>query len=230
MKKTMENNMKWRERRFNMIAESSNNRNVRVTGAKADDAPMTKHHQILADLRRMSEEQQRASNIAAIEGRMMAGRRLSPSELAFLRDNAPEMYDKAIRIERERREYERELANARSKEDVDRIHQKYIKQFVMEAKSVKRSDMPKSEKLAAMKTIQMRMSAVVSSRFEFMQSELYRNLPDTDEESNKLFSIPIRMNDIGDLLHFLNNLIARFTAPAAENEVSEAAALLDIEA
>jgi hypothetical protein len=189
----MKNEMKWREKKHNFKTTGSFDApklNAKKPDANAPEKDvmdmrevLSQQEQMLADLKQMNEDSRRATKLNAIEGKMMSGRRLTVKEFNFLRENAPEMYDKAVRIERERNEYERELRMARSKEDVERLRWTRMGMFVAEAGAIRRSDMPKADKKEAMEMVQMRMNAVVNEHLNFVMSSEYLRLADTDEEA-----------------------------------------------
>jgi glutathione synthase/RimK-type ligase-like ATP-grasp enzyme len=177
MIKNMEHEIKWKQRRENTKNEHKN-QNI------LDDV-MSEKQRMVADLQRMNEEQERGMRITVIESRMLSGRRLSLRELNYLKEHAPELHSKAVKIERERREYEAELKWARSKEDVARIHGRRTMMFSAEAKHVMSSNKPKSEKLESLRFIHMRVNATVNTYNGFVETRNYAKLPDKDVNSRR---------------------------------------------
>jgi len=161
---------------------------------------------VIEDLRQMREDNHILLMMSSIETALRTGRRLSQAEFDFLKEHAPELYTKAREIERERDAYRRELENARSKEEVSRIHMRRAMQFATEAQMVMRSDKPQAEKLAAMESIFMRMVAIFDEHRNFVQSRRFMELPDECEFRSLYISIDLTENEIEDPVQFLNDL------------------------
>ena len=149
---------------------------------KKAEQPKTQSETMAAELKKLHEDNRKAQILTTIEGKMMAGKRLSKKELDYLKEHSPELYEKAVKIAAEREAYERAIKNAKSKEEVERIRQQVMQNFVAEAKAVMASNMPKAQKLEAMKFITMRMHAVLDQHHEFMETAEYHALPETDDD------------------------------------------------
>ena len=202
----------WRDKKQNLTERNNELLGISNNSSSAELGTARTQEQILIDdLMQMKNDNRRAMEISMIEGRLLAGRRLSREELDFLRENAPHLYDKAVKVERERREYERAMSNARSKEDVARIHKNKSMQFASEARTVMSSNMTQEARLSAMRFIQMRMMAVNNSHIEFIQSPEYQKLPDeckfTSVYSNYRMVI-VEDEEINDPVQFLNDLFS----------------------
>ncbi|MCL2873348.1 MAG: hypothetical protein FWE29_00290 [Defluviitaleaceae bacterium] len=212
----MSNHVKNRD--FNMLrrGEIDNRSLTRRTISEEDNCTksaeiervIAQREALLEDLRRLKEDNRTALTIATIEAALRSGRRLSKAELDFLRENNPELYEKAKKIEREREAYARELANARSKEDVARIHKRKAMQFAAEAKTVIKSNMSRTDKFEEMEFIFMRMAAVFNEHRSFVQSREYQELPDECDNKTIYVTAVYEGNDIVDPVQFLNDLFA----------------------
>lgn len=104
--------------------------------------------------------------INAISGRLKAGKKLSGSDMAFLRKHAPDLYEKAVKIARERDEYRRRLDKAKTKDDADRVHMRKMQQMSMEAKH---SD-------ADPEFMNMRVAAILDERGSYVTNGSYSRL------------------------------------------------------
>lgn len=67
------------------------------------------------------EQDPTARRIEALRAKLKAGKRLTSEEMDFLREHAPELYIKAVRVAMERDEYERALRRAKTREEVERL-------------------------------------------------------------------------------------------------------------
>lgn len=61
------------------------------------------------------------SKLNRILNKFRAGRKLTPAELQYLEEKAPEMYQKVVQIQKQREQLEQEVKNADSKEEAQEI-------------------------------------------------------------------------------------------------------------
>lgn len=61
-----------------------------------------------------------------IKSKMARGKKLSDAELEYLRQNASQLYAKAVRITRDREELERRLKNCRTKEEARQVQRSFL--------------------------------------------------------------------------------------------------------
>ena len=105
-----------------------------------------------------------------ISQKLKIGKQLTSEELAYLRVYNPEMYKIAIRVEASRKALKTQLANCKSKEEVQQV-------FVMRVQVIQTmKDDPAREAMTAMVNREMK---------EFRKSREYAKLPLTVEESKK---------------------------------------------
>ncbi len=67
------------------------------------------------------EEDRVENQISMLASKIASGKTLSPKELEFLRRNAPDLYELAMKIKAEVEAFEEELKKCSSKEDVERL-------------------------------------------------------------------------------------------------------------
>lgn len=104
---------------------------------------------------------------ARIRAKLKAGKRLTAKELRYLKENNPTLYLHAIRIETKRRNVERELQNASSKEEVEEIRCRAMA-------AIGEKD-PVKEYMRA---------AVQEAVEKFKESDEYSALPEQEEDLN----------------------------------------------
>jgi len=107
-----------------------------------------------------------------IRNKMRSGRRLSNDEKEFLRIHALNL-EKAMRIENERDEFRRELANCKTKEEAKRLKASKSLELQIEARTAKDSEF-----------IVMRMMTIFDEFADFRKSEEYADIPSEYEESD----------------------------------------------
>jgi len=145
---------------------------------KPDNAPKTE----LDYIKESFEAQKKGAAIKALESKMMGGKKLTPEELEYLREHHPELYEKAVKIEREREAYRQELEKAKSKEEVRKIHERKAQEFLAEAKAIEGSNLSKEQKKGALEFLMMRMNGVFDEYNNFQQSDEFKKLPERAEE------------------------------------------------
>ena len=111
--------------------------------------------------------------IEALRNKLKSGKKLSSSEMEFLRENSPELYEKAVKIMKEREDYARRLRNCKTKENVRRLQMEKSQQLSAEAKSIS------SEEL------QMKISAMFDEHTSFLKKPEYYALPEYDDEEKE---------------------------------------------
>ena len=118
--KQMELQFKWQERKSNpLMNKEGQNENS-----------------MIAELKRQADAARKQQTMSSIDTKLKTGVRLSANELEYLKKNNPDLYEKAVKIEKEREEYRRQLRNAKTKEDVERLNASKVQQLAAEAKTI----------------------------------------------------------------------------------------------
>lgn len=112
----------------------------------------------------MTEDEKNKLN-AVITQKLKLGKRLSPKEVDYLRQNNPQLYMQYIRIRANADAMKEQLKNAKTKQQANNI-------FMMSTNSVSDKDPCKEYVLAALQR----------AADEFRKSPKYARLPDTDED------------------------------------------------
>lgn len=141
-------------------------------------------------------EEAKSQKLQSIAGKMKAGQRLSKAELDYLRENAPDVYDKAVKIEKERKAYEKRLKKCKTKDEVMRVNAQKLQQFGAEMKGIMQSSMSKGEKEAAMEDLGMRVMAILNEHNEFVKSPAFEKLPWKRELEKKKQNVVSNLEDI----------------------------------
>jgi hypothetical protein len=129
----------------------------------------------------------KTKRIEDIKNKMKSGRRLSHDEKEFLRINMPALYEKAIKIEKERDEFRRALANCKTKEEAMRLKTSKCLELKTEADAMSCKTKDGGEQ-GDMEFIAMRMMAIFDEFANFIKSEEYANIPseyEKDDEENE---------------------------------------------
>jgi len=137
-----------------------------------------------------SEESKRADDfiiskrVGEIKNKMKAGRRLSHDEKEFLRMHAPDLYEKAMKIERERDEFRRALAKCKTKEEVQRLQASKAIELQAEAQAAA-ANLKKGVGKDESEFIAMRMMAIFDEYADFTKSKEYEELESEYKENNE---------------------------------------------
>ena len=104
--------------------------------------------------------------------KMKRGKKLTSDELSYLRRKDKKAYATAMRIERERDEYEKELKKCRTKEEVGRLKTSKMGSFLGEMGSA-----AAQKDYEAVSEVEMRANAISDQHACFVQGRRYRELP-----------------------------------------------------
>ena len=113
-----------------------------------------------------------------IQAKMMGGKKLSAEEMAYLKEHAPETYQKARAIEMEREAYERELKQCKTKKEVQRVKMAHAASAMASVKEIESNpNIPKGKKLELMMQELQRSQALGDTERKYVESGEYKRLP-----------------------------------------------------
>jgi len=104
-----------------------------------------------------------------VRTKMKLGRKLSYDEKVFIKLNAHDLYKRAMKVEEERDEFRRALANCKTKEEARRLQITKSMELQMETKN--KGD------LEFITTRMMRMMGILDEFSSFAKSDEYEELP-----------------------------------------------------
>jgi len=141
---------------------------IELSGAKSEDT-------------KRADDWIKAKRVEDIKNKMKSGRRLSHDEKEFLRINAPDLYEKAMKIEKERDEFRRALEKCKTKEEASRLQAQKAMELQTEAQatSVKFKDGKERDEA---EFIAMRMMAIFDEFADFTKSKEYAELSKESDE------------------------------------------------
>ena len=130
------------------------------------------------DLAKMRESDQ----LASITTKLKSGQSLSPEEIQYLKRNNPQIYREYQELQEEKKAYERELENCKTKEDVEKVRLNKMGSILAEAKSISNNpNIPKGQKKALLEKLVMKTMGIQGVHMDFVKSSRYASLP-TEEE------------------------------------------------
>lgn len=108
------------------------------------------------------------ARLKAIRDKLKLGKKLSASDMEFLKTNDTGLYLKAVKIEQSRKMLKQQIQNSKSKEEVNRI-------VASTLSSVKGTD----------EDVAMEQAALADESSKATKSDKYHKLPTTEEECKK---------------------------------------------
>jgi hypothetical protein len=121
-------------------------------------------------------EEAKGKKLSSIFAKMAAGKRLSQVEMEYLRENAPEWYEKAKQLEQEREQYRRALENCKTKDQARILHTQKMAQVMASFKAAKAS-----KSGDAMTFVSMQAATAADEFGDFVKSDKYEELPNEYE-------------------------------------------------
>ncbi|MDR1829328.1 MAG: hypothetical protein LBQ76_01010 [Candidatus Fibromonas sp.] len=164
--KTAQFEQKWQQKKIEISAANSKNSD-KVSAFLNPDSDWIK-----------------TKRIEDIKNKMKSGRRLSHEEKEFLRIHEPKLYEKAMKIEKERDEFRRALSNCKTKEEAMRLKTSKCLELKIEADATSCKTKDGGEQ-GDMEFIAMRMMAIFDEFANFIKSEEYASIPNEYEEDDE---------------------------------------------
>lgn len=118
-----------------------------------------------------------------IDAKLAAGSKLSPEEIEYLRKNAPQKLKEYEDMKRERKAYENELKNCKTKEEVEDVKMTKMGQYMATCKEISTNpNIPKGQKVALLQKLVRQVAGIEAEHLEFEESAQYAQLPEDEEE------------------------------------------------
>lgn len=140
----------------------------------------TSENQTIKMMREQLQKSKEQQSVGMIDQKLNSGKKLSAAEMDYLRDNHPELYAKARRIQAEREAYERELRRCRTKDEVRDVHMRRTSMLAGQAQDAHR----RGDSAGCAEASQKQM-AINDEHNIFIKSERYSALPKNQEELAK---------------------------------------------
>lgn len=185
--KLNELNSKWQQKKNNF---TSNKKNDELT---PEERQLKLYQEDMDRIREDNEKNQ-------VINRARSGAELTSEELDYLKENSPEVYQEYLQDKEERRAYEKQLKNCKTKEEAERLKLQKSGQFMAESKKITTNPyIPKSKKLELIQRLQGRVSGFEKIYSEFIKSRVYIDLPSEEDESRKRAKKAAEIMEITDV-------------------------------
>lgn len=150
------------------------------TGKKKEE--MTSEERLLEDLRQQAEKIRKENETADIYNKLKTGGILTADEIAYLKEHDPEALAQYEQAKAEKKNYENQLKNCRTKEDVDRLKLNRMGNFAARAKSIVNNPyIPKSKKVELMNQLNNEVCLIRDAHTAFVKSATYQDMPAEEE-------------------------------------------------
>lgn len=137
----------------------------------------------LQQLQRQADQIRENRPEAEIDAKLAAGSELSSEEIEYLRKNAPQKLKEYEDMKRERKTYENELKNCKTKEEVEDVKMTRMGQFMDTCKEISTNpNIPKGQKVALLQKLVRQVAGIEAEHLEFEHSLQYAQLPEDEEE------------------------------------------------
>lgn len=142
-----------------------------------------KNEQFKAEyMRRQEENEDDDKMLTDINNKIAVDQELTPEEMRYLQNKNPSLYQKVKNIENEKKQYEKDLKNCKTKEEVERLKMNKVSSALSAIKSAESDpNLPESAKLAVAQGELRRMNALNKISAKFVESGEYEKLPAEQE-------------------------------------------------
>ena len=146
---------------------------------------MTQEERMLADFQKQVEKERESNLHADLYNKLKSGGKLTSEEISYLEQNDPEALRKYREDQAEKKAYERELKNCKTKDEVDRVKMNKLGNFAAQAKKITTDPyIPLDKKVELMNQLNDKLCRVNQAHMEFLDSQQYRDMP-TEAELSK---------------------------------------------
>ena len=146
--------------------------------AKKPIKEMTQEERMLADFQKQVEKERESNLHADLYNKLKSGGKLTSEEISYLEQNDPEAIRKYREDQAEKKAYERELKNCKTKDEVDRVKMNKLGNFAAQAKKITTDPyIPLDKKVELMNQLNDKLCRVNQAHMEFLDSQQYRDMP-----------------------------------------------------
>ncbi len=146
----------------------------KIKGFKKKEVEMTPEERMLEHYKEQLAQNKEADKANGISMKVMSGKTLTSEEIEYLEQKNPELLKKYREMQEEKKAYERQIRNCKTKEEVERVRVNKINGCLVQAKSIANNPViPKSEKKALLEEIVARLTNIEKVHIKFVKSTKY---------------------------------------------------------
>lgn len=130
------------------------------------------------------EDGEKDEKLSTIYTKINTGAKLTPDEMKYIQVKRPDLYQRLKNIEKEKKQYERELKKCKTKDDVDKLRFSKVAESLSAINSVKNNpNIPDSVKLEVAAGETRRLNELGKVFIKFVKSGEYDKLPTEAEKA-----------------------------------------------
>ncbi len=153
--------------------------------ANKQQKEMTPEERTIAQFQEQMEKERESNSHADTYNKLASGGELTSEEISYLQEHDPEALAKYREAQAEKKAYENELKNCKTKDEVERLKMNHMGNFAAQAKKITNDPyIPLDKKLELMNQLNNKVCLVSEAHLKFMKSEQYKDMP-TDQELSK---------------------------------------------
>lgn len=180
---------KWQEKKADLNAGK----------AEKDLSPEERN---IAQFQEQMEKERESNSHADTYNKLKSGGKLTEEEIEYLQKHDPEALAKYREAQAEKKAYENELKNCKSKDEVQRVKMNRMGNFAAEAKSISTDPyIPLDKKVELMNQLNNKVCLIGKAHNEFVKSRQYDEMPteaELEQERNEESSE--RLEDMQDVV------------------------------
>lgn len=151
--------------------------------ANRKNEELTAEQRMLQDFQKQADEIREQNSTADIYNKLKSGGALTQDEIAYLKENDPEALAKYEEARTQKKAYERELKNCRTKEDVEKVRLNRMGNFAAKAKAIANNPyIPKAKKVELMNELNNEVCMIRDAHTEFVRTSEYQDMPEDEQE------------------------------------------------
>ncbi len=182
-----------------------------------------KNDRFKADYKKQQEEHKSDKMLQSINSKLAVGADLTPAELLYLRTKDPNKYKELKNLEQEKKNYERELKQCKTKEEVQRLKMSAVGSALSSINSVKSNpNIPEAARLAVAQGELKKLDEFKKIDAKFAKSGELAKLP-TEEEVRQVEKdkYEAKEAEIEKLYESVKNLVADMEKDIKPKELNE---------
>lgn len=149
---------------------------------KHNNEELTDEEVLMQSIEEQAENVRKSRDTEQIYTKLKTGQTLSEEEIAYLKEHDPESLSEYEKAQSEKKAYEQQLKNCKTKEDVQRLTLNRMGNFAARAKSIASNPyIPKIKKMILMNRLNNEVCLIRDAHLKFTESVEYRNMPEEAE-------------------------------------------------
>ena len=149
---------------------------------KHNNEELTEEDVLIQSIEEQAENVRKSRDTEQIYTKLKTGQTLSEEEIAYLKEHDPESLSEYEKAQSEKKAYEQQLKNCKTKEDVQRLTLNRMGNFAAKAKSIASNPyIPKNKKIILMNRLNNEVCLIRDAHLKFTESVEYKNMPEEAE-------------------------------------------------